>query len=643
MCGITGIIDFSKSDSLEKRNESVRSMNRALLHRGPDEDGFFENENCALAMSRLSIIDLSGGRQPIFNDAGDIGIFQNGEIYNFRELKAELEVKGYQFKSDSDTEVLVKMYEAYGREMLPKLRGMFALCVFDLRRKMFFLARDRFGEKPLFYHFSKGIFSFSSELKSLLENREIPRRLNADALPYYFRTSLLPEPLTMFDGILSLPPGHFAEISEGGISIEKYFEIEYNINENLKTEEDAEALIRPVLEQAVQRQTVADVPLGAFLSGGIDSSTIVAMLQKKASKPIQTFTARFETESFDESTIARKVAEHCGTNHHELVIPNYDFTEDIFWKIIEHVGQPFRDSSAIPTFLLTQEIRKHVTVALSGDGGDELFGGYDLFQWYQKIVSLRKIPSPIRSAASFGLQMAGMIPGVGDFSKIRQLRRGIDTSLADIYDIPIELNAFFSESEIQKLLQKSERDFYTFLKTYPPKIRNGSPLRKIMYYRTQHTLPGNMLVKVDRMSMANSLEVRAPFLDADLFDAAAQLPDRFLIKNGKGKHLIRKIMEKELPSEVFNHPKSGFNIPLHDYRNSAFKSLAHRLFFEENPLPDLFEPVFLKRIFDEGFSIQKDSARQSVFQASHRLWMMMQLLGWAERFEVEGIDNRYEF
>lgn len=634
MCGIAGIIDFGKFASREKRNASVRKMNATILHRGPDEGGFFEDENAALAMRRLSIIDLSGGQQPIYTQDKTIGIFFNGEIYNFLELKADLLKKGYQFQTKSDTEVLVHLYEEYGQKMLPMLRGMFTFCIYDLRRKTYFLARDRFGEKPLFYHFLKGIFSFSSELKSLLENRAIPRQLNHSALPYYFRTSLLPEPITMFEEILSLPPGHFLEVSESGIEIEKYFQIEYKTDKNLKSEEDAEAFIRPFLEQAVKRQTVSDVPLGAFLSGGIDSSTIVAMLQKNASKPIQTFTARFETESFDESAIARKVAKHCGTNHHELVIPNYDFTEDIFWKIIDHVGQPFRDSSAIPSFFLTREIRKHVTVALSGDGGDELFGGYDLFQWYQKIVALRKVPASLRRITNYGLRITETLPGLGSSSKIRQIKRGITTSLEPLDEIPLSLNAFFSEKEIQKIL-KSDQVYLDFLKKYPAEIRNGSPLRKIMYYRTQHTLPGNMLVKVDRMSMANSLEVRAPFLDPDLFDAAAQLPDQFLIKNGKGKHLIRKIMEKELPSEVFNHPKSGFNIPLHDYRNAAFKSLAHRLFFEENPLPNLFESALLKQIFEEGFSTQKDSARRSVFQASHRLWMMMQLFGWAERFKVE--------
>ena len=634
MCGITGIIDFNKFTSREKRNTFVQQMNEAILHRGPDGAGYFQNENSALSMRRLSIIDLKSGQQPIYNSDKTIGIFFNGEIYNFLELREELKSKGHQFQTTSDTEVLVHLYEAFGSAMLPKLRGMFAFCIYDLKKETYFLARDRFGEKPLFYHFDNGVFSFSSELKSLLENHEIPRRLNRAALPYYFRTSLLPEPMTMFEGIVSLPPGHFLELKKGEIQIEKYFQIEYKINSDLKTEADAEAFIRPHLERAVQRQTISDVPIGAFLSGGIDSSTIVALLQKNALKPIQTFTARFESEDYDESAIARKVAEHYGTDHHELVIPNYDFTEDVFWKIIDHVGQPFRDSSAIPSYLLTREIRQHVKVALSGDGGDELFGGYDLFQWYQKIISLRKIPRPIRCAADYWLQVASSLPVLQNVSKLRQLRRGLSTTLEELDDLPLSLNAFFRESEIKKLLKTEDDLDLQFLKNYPSEIRNGSPLRKIMYYRTQHTLPGNMLVKVDRMSMANSLEVRAPFLDPDLFEAAAQLPNQFLIKNGKGKHLIRKIMEKELPTEVFNHPKSGFNIPLHKYQNAAFKKLAHRLLFEENPFPDLLDKNYLKQIYEEGLQTQKNTAQKSVFQSSHQLWMVMQLFGWAKRFNV---------
>ncbi|MEM8523581.1 MAG: asparagine synthase (glutamine-hydrolyzing) [Bacteroidota bacterium] len=632
MCGICGIIDFKSKTSSKQRQQSVQAMNHAIFHRGPDEEGEYYDRIASLAMRRLSIIDLAGGQQPIFNESKDICIFFNGEIYNFQELRDELLAKGHQFKTNSDTETIVHLYEEIGTDLFARLKGMFALCLYDLRQQKFILGRDRFGEKPLFYHWNGTTFSFSSEIQSLLCHKAIPRRLNHEALPYYFRTSLVPEPLTLFQDIHSLPPAHFVEITEDNISINNYFSIDYKINNDLKTEEDAIAFIQPKLEQAVARQTISDVPIGAFLSGGIDSSTVVALLQKNSSKKISTFNVRFEDEVFDESSIARKVAEFWDTDHHEITIPNYDFTEDVFWTIICHIGVPFRDSSAIPTYFVSKAIGQHVKVALSGDGGDELFAGYSLFQWHEKILTLQKIPKFIRQSSQFSLQLAQHFPVLKNTSKIRQLQRVLNTSFEEKQDIPIALNEFFKAAEIEGLLGIKET--YQRLKNYPATAQNWSNLRKVMYYRTVHTLPSNMLIKVDRMSMANSLEVRAPFLDPDLFDAAAQLPDPFLIKNGKGKHLIRKIMEKDLPSEVFNHPKKGFSIPLYKYQNEAFKKLAQRLLFEENPLPNLFERTFLERIYHQGLTQKKNTAQQSVFQASHRLWMVMQLLGWAEVFGV---------
>ncbi|MFK7936618.1 MAG: asparagine synthase (glutamine-hydrolyzing), partial [Saprospiraceae bacterium] len=544
MCGICGIIDLADKYSPDQRVTWVKAMNQAILHRGPDAGGNYDDNHCALAMRRLSIIDLDNGTQPIFNETQDIGVFFNGEIYNYRELRAELIAEGHQFTTQSDTEVLVHLYESYGTAMLKRLRGMFAFCLFDKKQQTYLLARDKNKKKPLFYHWQDRVLTFSSELTSLLQQSALPRRLNQAALPYYFRTSLLPEPMTMFADVYSLPPGHFMEISQAEMRIEPYFQIKYETNHALKTKADAIAFIQPHLEKAVQRQRISDVPLGAFLSGGIDSSSLVALLQKNSAQPIQTFNARFEDAAFDESKIARQVAERWGTEHHELVIPNYDFTEDLFWTIIDSVGQPFRDSSAIPTYLLTREIRKHVKVAISGDGGDELFGGYDIFQWYQKIIKLKQVPKGLRQFGNYSLSWLQQFRFSQQFEKIRQIKRGVATSLQPLDDIPIALNEFFTAQEIGAFLPANQMDDFVKLKSYPPHICNHSPLRKIMYYRAQHTLPGNMLVKVDRMSMANSLEVRAPFLDPDLFAAAAQLPDRFLIQNGKGKYLLRQMMEK---------------------------------------------------------------------------------------------------
>ena len=647
MCGIVGIIDWKNSFAEETRQVTVRAMNQAIFHRGPDESGFFSQKNTSLAMRRLSIIDEAGGTQPIFNEAQNICVFFNGEIYNYQFLKESLQELGHQFATNSDTEVLVHLYEEYGKAMLQKLKGMFAFCIYDLSKNEYFLARDRFGEKPLYYHWDKKTFSFASEIKALLENKRIERKLNRAALPYYFRTSLVPEPLTLLENVQSLPAGHYIFMAENHFETQAYFQANYEKKIKLTSEAEAIEYLTPYLENAVHRQTVSDVPIGAFLSGGIDSSSVVALLQKNSTQKIKTFNVRFEDQAFDESAIARKVAEHCGTEHHELFVPNVDFDESIFWKIVDHVGLPFRDSSAIPSYLVTQEISQHVKVALSGDGGDELFGGYDLFQWYQKIIDFKKVP--LRSVAHGGLALAQKIPLLNKYSFLRKAKRGIGTSLLEEDEIPIALNEMFLQKEVEQLLGEgfhnrsdsqpnntfTNEKSYPLLKNYPTGFSTWSPLRKVMYYRLQHTLPANMLIKIDRMSMANSLEVRAPFLDVELFEASVQVPDNLLVKDGKGKYILRQIMKKHLPDEVFNHPKMGFSIPLSKYQNEAFKQLAKRLLFDENPLPDLIPLKELSHIYNRGISLKKDTAQVSVFQAAHHLWMMMMLFGWIKRFEIK--------
>lgn len=636
MCGICGIIDPHQRIPAIRRDRFVQEMNKQLIHRGPDGAGSFANANCSLAMRRLAIIDLKTGDQPVFNETGDIGIFFNGEIYNYRELRAALLKAGHQFKTNSDTEVLVHLYEEHGPEMLSLLQGMFAFCLFDQRRKRFLLARDRFGEKPLYFHLKGQVLSFSSEVASLLQHKEIPRRLNLHALPYYFRTSLIPEPMTLLEDVKCLRPGYYLHYQNGQWCENSYFDLDYPSAPDICTETEAIRLIRPLLEKAVRKQTVSDVPIAAFLSGGIDSSTVVALLQEQSTKPVRTFHVRFEDQAYDESAVARKVAEYCGTDHHELVVPDQAFDEDIFWKILDHVGLPFRDSSAIPTFLISKAIGEEVKVALSGDGGDELFGGYGVFQWYQKILRLQVVPRPFRVGLQASLDFSRRLPGLQHSSLMRKVRRAVGTSLLDRREIPIALNEFFPEpGRLYQADEPAALNGYSGLKTYPENAEQWSDLRQIMYYRMHHTLPANMLVKVDRMSMAASLEVRTPFLDPELFAAAARLPDDLLIRNGQGKYLIRKIMQDRLPPEVFDHPKMGFNIPLYKYQNEAFKNLARDLLFTSNPLHHLLDQRAIQEVYELGIGQRKNTAFRSVFQSAHQLWMMMQLFAWVRRFEIE--------
>lgn len=626
MCGICGIISSRKEVS---RNELVQAMNQAIFHRGPDQDGFYSDQNCTLAMRRLSIIDLHTGKQPIYSNTRRSLIFFNGEIYNYRELKEGLVAKGYTFNTTSDTEVIVNLFECYGTEMLLMLKGMFAFCIYDMEKNSYLFARDRFGEKPFFYHHGSGEFSFSSELNSLLYNKNVPRKLNKSQVSVYLRRSFVPEPDTLFEGIKILPAGHYLLLDKDKISIHPYFKIEYKPDNAIKTLEEAASFVKPFLIKAVQRQMVSDVPIGAFLSGGIDSSTVVALMQKFSDRPIKTFNVKFQTEGYDESKLARKVAEKVGTEHHEIVVEDNGFSEDQFWKILEHVGVPFPDSSAIPTDIVTHIISKHVKVALSGDGGDELFAGYTMFDWLSSINKLKMIPQPLRRAASFSLRTSGRV-GLGN-NFTRRVGKALEVSEMVSLGLLEEVHALFDRKETAAVY--GLKDVWGD-EIAASKWNEWSDLRKAMYYRVKYDLTLDMLIKVDRMSMSNSLEVRNPFLDPDLFEASTQLPDQFLRSRGVGKLVIRKIMENELPEEVFNHPKSGFSIPLHNFKNKEFRELAQEL-LEALYMKEIFHADVINEILRIGLNEMKDSATGSIYRKTHQLWSLMMFSGWIKMYNVE--------
>ena len=635
MCGICGSIGLSDQSLQDK---IVRSMNLLLRHRGPDETGFYSDEFCSLAMSRLSIIDITGGQQPIFSEDGKSCIFHNGEIYNYQELRAILIEKGHCFKTKSDTEVILHLYEDYGIDSPKFLKGMFAFCIYEIAEKKFFFARDRFGEKPLYYFQNNNGLAFSSEIKSLLENTAISRKLNVDFLHYYLKAEYVPEPWTLLKNVFSLPPGHSMIYQDGKVQLSKYYNFDYAPDTVFKSENDIIEYLEPILDRAIKRQTMSEVPIGAFLSGGIDSSTVVAKLQQNSSEKIKTFNVRFEEATYDESPIAREVAKFLGTDHHEIVVPNTDFSEDIFWTIVEHVGLPFPDSSAIPTYLISKEIKKHITVALSSDGGDELFAGYKLFDWYLKINRIRSTPVMTRALLIHFLAALKKRFPFNNSSLVRQLSRALKVSLLDETKIPMAIHDMFEDKNLEKLLQ-SNYDFKNsnthLLEDYPPEFYSWTPLRKIMYFRIKYNLPLDMLIKVDRMSMATSLEVRAPLLDVDLFEASTKIPDKYLFKNGQGKYLIRKLMKDQLPDCVFNHPKSGFSIPLHKYQNAKFRGLTEDLFSTKTDLLQLFSKDYLEKVKYVGLNNYYDNSEYSVYKSSHQLWSLMQLFGWFKRFNVQ--------
>lgn len=620
-------------------------MNQALVHRGPDGSGQFDGDGFSCAMRRLAIIDLAGGQQPLHNEDGALTIVFNGEIYNFQELRQRLLARGHRFATASDTEVIVHLYEEHGAEALALLKGMFAFCVHDRRDGSLFLARDRFGEKPLYYwhdpHDPSAGFAFSSEVRSLLELPLVPRRLDREALGYYLRLGMVPAPLTMLRDVRMLPAGHWLRYRAGQLTVAPYYQPTLRVDPALAEPEVAAEAVHQAVLAAVRRQSISDVPLGAFLSGGIDSSTVVALLRQAVPGRVKTFTVRFEEAGYDESAIARTVATQLGTEHHELVVPNLGFGAEDFWRIIEQVGLPFYDTSAIPTYVLSKYVREHVTVALSGDGGDEIFGGYPFFRWGQRVAAAQRVPRWLRSAGVALATAAGPWVPASQATRWRRLRRGLAATLQPLALLPVTVGGLFEQTELAGLVRDPEAlatsgGKMLLATALPPEAESWSVLRRLMYYRLKVNLPEDMLTKVDRMSMAASLEVRAPMLDPEVAELALRLPDSLLIRGGVGKAILRRAMRRELPPVVFDHPKTGFSIPLHRFQNAAYRELAHDLLVD-HPAPGLHEllvPTALRQLLARGLARQEDNVESSVFRASHQLWALMQLGGWLRRFAV---------
>jgi asparagine synthase (glutamine-hydrolysing) len=623
MCGIVGVIDQGNKDLRER---AVRDMNSAIFHRGPDDEGLYSDDLCTLAMRRLAIIDLDNGKQPIYSDCCKYLIFFNGEIYNYLELKDLLLTMNCVFRNNSDTEVVVNLYKYFGKEMLNKLSGMFAFCIYNIETKHFFFARDRFGEKPFYYYNVAGQFIFSSEIKSLLSSKLFSPKLNRSKLGSYIRLSYVDEPFTLLENVHTLPPGKFLEIDHNlNINVGSFINFKAVPDNSIKTIDEAAEFIKPYFVSAVKKQMISDVPIGAFLSGGIDSSSIVATMAELSSKPLKTYTVKFKTNGYDESKIARLVANKFQTEHNEIVVESSQFKSEQFWKIIDHVGLPFPDSSAIPTDIVTSEISKYVKVALSGDGGDEVFGGYTVFDWISKLNSLSYIPKRISGFSYHGISSLNEMI---NSNKLRQFCKALKISQLSTDRLIQETHALFDMEEVQ-LLREVELD-YPIFKDYNSL---ESLLRNTMNYRIKFDLPLDMLIKVDRMSMANSLEVRSPFLDPDLYEASLLLPEQFLRHKGLGKVVIRRMMKNCLPEEVFNHPKSGFSIPLHDFRNNDFKVLAEELILEKHMI-ELFNIDSLKKILHGGLYESTNNGSGSIYRKTHQLWSLMMLSGWIKRFNI---------
>jgi asparagine synthase (glutamine-hydrolysing) len=636
MCGICGFVETGNVSP----PETLARMNDRLRHRGPDDEGTYRHGAVSMAMRRLAVIDLGTGHQPIGNETGDVWVVYNGEIYNFQELREGLLARGHTLRTRSDTEVLVHLYEEEGEGFVPRLMGMFAFAIHDRARRRLLFARDRFGEKPLFYHHTPERLVFASEIRSLLEHPSVPRVLDLESLPYYIRTGIMPSPLTLLKGVRSLPPGHIMVATEAGeATVKPYFRLQYTPDPALREPKAAVERVREALTNAVRRQLVSDVPLGAFLSGGIDSSSVVALATRLRPDPIRTFTVRFPGADYDEGEIAAAVATHIGTRHHEHRVERAAFAEDDFWRIIDHVGQPFVDTSAIPTSMVSQVAREQVTVCLSGDGGDEMFAGYDGYQWAVPIQRAARSPRLLLGLAHAALRAASQAPWIPGSARLRRLRRGIEVARLPQRMQMFAMHQMFGEEELEALTVPGARSVVTLpdenlMTRDPPGEEGWSFLRRMLSYSTRFNLEADMLVKVDRMSMVHSLEVRAPFLDPEVAQVAWSLPDELLVRDGVGKWIVRQAVADLLPEVVFRHPKQGFSIPLHRYQNDTYKALVRRILLDRHDLHSVLSREAIERIVALGLDQQSDNVIRSVFRATHQIWLLTQLFGWAQRFGV---------
>jgi asparagine synthase (glutamine-hydrolysing) len=561
MCGISGIVVHAAGAPTDAMERQLA----ALTHRGPDADGFGSTALAAVGQNRLAIIDLVDGDPPIRNEDGTVIVALNGEIYNFRELRDQLSLRGHRLATHGDTEVIAHLAEEHDDPagLARALDGMFAFAVWDDRRRRLVIGRDRAGKKPLYYWSSGETFVFASEIKGILASGKVDARLDPAAIAPYLTFGYVPTPGTFYEGIRSLPPGHVLTLDETMVPrIEPYWRLEVpgagGPARAALSMQDAAAEVRRLLEAAVERRMVADVPLGAFLSGGIDSSAIVGVMARLSTRPVETFTIGFEDrDGFDERPHARAVAELHRTNHHEHVVaPDaVDLVERLVW----HHDQPFGDSSAIPTFLLSEVTRRDVTVALSGDGGDEVFGGYERFAAALATQPFGRLPGGVRRGLA-GLLTAPSLRRVHPgFGKVGRFARAADAGLPDALASWV---SFIDAPSREALLGEASDAGMADFRARWERTRGAAPLDRILALNFETYLLDDLLVKADRMSMAHALEVRSPFLDTALIEFSARLPPRLKVRGLKLKRVLKEAVSDLMPAELLHRPKRGFGVPL---------------------------------------------------------------------------------
>jgi asparagine synthase (glutamine-hydrolysing) len=610
MCGIAGFLLPNGKACVD----DVRRMTDLIRHRGPDDEGIYTDGPCGIGMRRLSIIDLSTGHQPMSNEDGSIWIVFNGEIYNYQELRDDLIGKGHRFTTNSDTETLIHLYEQEGTDGLQRLRGMFAYCIWDARKRKMLLVRDRFGKKPLYYANTSSGFYFASELKCL-RAAGVPLDLDSDALRLYFRFGNIPDPYSAFRSIRKLMPGCWIECSaDGTIEQGRYWRLPSFAEENQTglSESQAAEQVRELFDESVRIRLISDVPLGAFLSGGIDSSLVVASMALQSSEPVKTFSIGFEEAAYNELPYAQLVAARYRTDHHDIMVrPD---SVSLINKLVHHFDEPFGDSSAIPTYLVSEFAARHVKVALSGDGGDEFFAGYPIvgdvqrFEFLDRVPrSLRKVASWVADALPYSAYGKGFLHTVGSQSP---LDRYFNLNFVPYFLRKRMLNPEWMLSADVPVLEHLLPDSF---------LANGADLlSQAMYFEATAILTGDFLAKVDRASMAASLEVRCPFLDHRFAEFATRIPVSWKWRNGKGKRILLEAMGDRLPPQLLTRSKMGFGVPLAQWFRGPLRELVHDSLLSQSFLDrGIVSPEFVRYMLEEHAS-----GRRSNHNHMYRLLML---------------------
>lgn len=606
MCGINGLVDFNFKFKDEQRVKIVHEMNQKIEYRGPDQEGMYSNEYLAMGMRRLSIIDLSTGNQPIFNENHSIAVVFNGEIYNFQTLRQNLIQRGHKFLTKTDTEIIAHGYEEYGTDIFKQLDGMFALSIYDQTAKKLVLARDRMGEKPLYYFYNSEIFVYGSELKSLLSTDLFPLFINKKALNQFFQLTYIPAPLSIYENVYKLEPGTFIEISMDKNICKRSF---WSLKDTLKTGtfsyEQSKNRLYSLLFQSIQHRMVSDVPVGVFLSGGIDSAIVTALMANISDNPVNTFTIGFEEKEYDERNRAKLIAELYHTNHHDYLL-NYRESLPILNRILENIDEPFADSSVLPTYFVSQCAAKEVKVVLTGDAADELFLGYNkyLILYYKALYS--KFPRILRKKI-----IEPIIKRLPDKNNLtRKLNKVIFNMEKEGFSLwKNMMSNAFKENELSMLFQEEfyQPDSLAPIEKLYNEINTCNELEKVQYVDLKVILEGDMLTKVDRMSMLNSVEVRTPMLSQDIIKFSMSLPMDFKLSKKKLKRILKDTFGPLFPKGFEKLPKSGFGVPIDYWFRTDLKAELEAVLSKDLiEKQGIFNYEFIKLVLDEHFSEVKN-------------------------------------